>query len=187
MSCLVGSCQCGRVQYSVPYLPKEIANCHCTICHRLHRLPFVQFAKYPIKEVYFQSQEFIQIVKSSERAVRGQCSYCQTYIFMYYNQSESIWLVADTMRFDTSKIPKYNIYTDTAIIELSCNNIRLVNFRELTEILSREVPINILINPKLQHLARPENMILSFYTKDGPILISEVKYNPENQTISPPI
>jgi hypothetical protein len=113
-----GQCQCGEVQYTVPYLPKEIANCHCTICQRLHKRPFVSFAKYNVCDIMIEGGGNIRSINSSERALRGYCQICNTILFMYYNDSENIWMNADTFNFDTSSIDHYNIYTDTAVVKI---------------------------------------------------------------------
>ena len=113
-----GKCKCGRIQYSVNHLPQEIANCHCTICQKLHKTPFVSFTKYKLNQVMFNGQKYFQIHISSERAVRCQCSNCYVYIFMYYNESDQIWLITDTFNFSIANIPHYDIYTDTAIVPI---------------------------------------------------------------------
>lgn len=111
-----GQCQCSRIKYSLPYQPKEIANCHCTICQRLHNKPFASFAKYDINNVIFIGNENLNVVRSSERASRAYCRICNTFLFMYYDKSQSIWMNTDTFNFDTSSIEHYDIYTDTAVI-----------------------------------------------------------------------
>ena len=113
-----GSCKCNNVRYIVSYIPKEIANCYCTICQTLHQQPFVRFAKYNINEVQITEKQNLMLVKSSERAQRAFCKNCNTLLFMYYNNSSFVWMVVETFNFDTRSIEHYNIYTDTAIVDI---------------------------------------------------------------------
>lgn len=113
-----GLCQCGSVQYIVPEEPVEIANCHCTICQRVHHRPYVGFAKYPKNEVEFFGLEHVKTLRTSPKAVRGYCSKCNTYLYMMYDNSPTVWLVTENFNFPTDNIEHYNIYTDTAIVPL---------------------------------------------------------------------
>ena len=117
-----GSCKCNSIKYTLPNEPEEIANCHCTICQRLHDKPFVSFAKYNINEVLFTGKKYFKYIRSSERASRGYCSICNTFLFMRYKKSENIWMNTDTFNFDVSSIEHYNIYTDTAVVDICIND-----------------------------------------------------------------
>jgi len=44
---LVGSCKCGRVNYSVTGAPKRIGLCHCTDCRQESGSAFTYFAVWP--------------------------------------------------------------------------------------------------------------------------------------------
>ena len=103
-----GKCECSNIKYVLPFLPKEIANCHCTICQSLHQKPYVSFAKYHINEVTFEGQ--LMAIPSSERANRIYCQKCHSLIYMHYAQSENIWISTDTFMFGTNTIEKYDIY-----------------------------------------------------------------------------
>ena len=110
-----GECLCSKIKYTVPHKPTEIANCHCTICQKLHKKPFVSFAKYNVKEVIIANKESLNCVRSSDRASRYYCYECNTYLFMYYDNSENVWMNTDTFKFTTSPVNHYDIYTDTAV------------------------------------------------------------------------
>ena len=110
-----GKCQCGKINYTVPYEPEAIANCHCTICQKLHNKPFVSFAKYNTREVIIKGKENLNWHRSSTRASRGYCNTCRTLFLMYYDDSENIWINTDTFNFRTYFIEHYDIYTDTAV------------------------------------------------------------------------
>ena len=111
-----GLCQCGDVQYIVPDIPVEIANCHCTICQRVHGRPYVRFAKYPKTSVRFFGLKSVNTHRTSNRAVRGYCKNCHTYLYMMYDNSPNVWLVTENFNFPVDDIEHYNIYTDTAVI-----------------------------------------------------------------------
>lgn len=110
---LGGSCKCGKIMFILKSIPNEIANCHCTICQKLHGLSFVGFAKYLKEDVCFTNVDYLKTVRTSNRATRNMCKKCSTFLFMHYNFSENIWLCVDTFNFDTDKVEHYDIYTNT--------------------------------------------------------------------------
>lgn len=104
-----GFCQCGKIKYVVNFLPKEIADCYCTICKNIHKTQFVSFAKYGIRDIKFMSNYNFKIISSSNRAIRCACNDCNDIVFMYYNNSENLWLVTNTFKFDITCIEHYDI------------------------------------------------------------------------------
>lgn len=70
------------------------------------------FAKYDNNDVIFKVKKAANIgfYVSSNRAQRGYCIKCGTYLFMIYHNSNNIWLYVDTFNFDSTSIDRYDIY-----------------------------------------------------------------------------
>ena len=105
-----GKCKCGSITYTVPHLPREIANCYCSICQQLHDKPFMSFAKYNINEIIFTDRENLLMIRSSDHASRGYCNLCNSPLFMYYDQSQNIWIVIDSLNDNCELIEHYDIH-----------------------------------------------------------------------------
>lgn len=116
-----GSCFCHKIEYKIKNKPIEIANCHCNLCKNIHNKNFVGFAKYIVNEVEFiidnkaitnniLDSKYLKKIKSSKRAARYMCALCKQILFMYYYNSENIWLVVSTFKFSTDNIECYDIY-----------------------------------------------------------------------------
>ena len=103
-------CNCGQVSCSIPYIPDTIANCYCSICRRVYKKEYTSFAKYNTQQIILKGREHVKFLRCTEIAVRGYCSLCKTYLFMYYDESENIWMNTERFNFDIQNIPSYNIY-----------------------------------------------------------------------------
>ena len=101
-------CSCKQIKFSVPYRPKDIAQCYCTLCKYLHQKPFVDFAKYEKDQISLDFNK-MRSVKSSPRAVRYRCNTCNDWIGMVYNDSDNIWVVCDNFLFSCHDIETYSI------------------------------------------------------------------------------
>lgn len=102
-------CSCKDVNFIVPELPKDIANCHCTICKNLNNKQFISFARYNKNDIQLDFTKFA-IFESSNRAKRYKCNNCNDWICMIYNNSDNIWIVADRFMFTCKDIETYDIY-----------------------------------------------------------------------------
>jgi hypothetical protein len=116
MSCLIlsnqhkCSCHCGSIQFNLPSQPIEIAKCFCSICHGLYDTEYTPFSKYSLDEIIITNQDKIKTIRSSRCAIRGFCSKCNDPIYMLYDNSPNIWIVANTFQFPWDNIETYNIY-----------------------------------------------------------------------------
>jgi hypothetical protein len=120
-----GSCTCGKIVFYIDFVPNEIAICHCSICRKIHKQTFTKFAKCHISKLkikidnaieesvyrilFIGSKYFAKII-SSNRAMRLSCGKCGDILFMYYHQSENIWIVVDKLDIDINNIVHYDIY-----------------------------------------------------------------------------
>jgi hypothetical protein len=181
-----GRCKCGMVKYKVKRVPNEIANCHCITCQNLHQRPFVSFAKYNLNEVIIINKENLALYQSSDRASRIYCKHCKIILLMIYKNSSNAWINIETIDLDTNKIKHYDIYTDSAIVDLPCDKMRVIGFNNIVAKLLNDDIENVFIEPQFQHLANLKNIIMTFQGKDGNKYLTLVKYDNVMQQIFPP-
>lgn len=106
---------------------------------------------------------------------------------MKYKKSENIWINVDTLNFNTKEIEHYNIYTDTAVVDLPCDNVFYVGFETIADKLNEDENNQIMMDPKLQHLATEGNIIVTIIDQEGNKYVSNVNYDEETNEIYPPI
>lgn len=56
---LTAICHCGNIKMIVPYPPKEITECHCSICRRYS----AAWGYWPVDEVKFEFKEGAKTTK----------------------------------------------------------------------------------------------------------------------------
>jgi hypothetical protein len=114
-------CECNKHSFKLLKEPIEIANCYCNICKSLSNTDYMSFIKCKKTEINLIDKDIdtdmdtdtdtdINIIKSSDRAYRGYCKYCNNSIFMYYYGSENIWISTNLFKFPYSHIETYDIY-----------------------------------------------------------------------------
>jgi len=111
---LICSCECGLINFNLPYEPVEICDCHCNICQKdktCSQQKFTSFAKYSSEAIDLKiTSPLLKKITSSEFAVRYFCICCNNFICMYYYYSPNIWIVTDTFRFTTNNIEHYDLF-----------------------------------------------------------------------------
>jgi hypothetical protein len=96
--------------FIVPHKPLEVARCFCSICKRLSHKDFESFAKYDKAILAQLCDKSVLKYRSSNHAVRGFCKTCFSALYMLYDNSPNVWLVADTFNFNWSQAQTYDIY-----------------------------------------------------------------------------
>ena len=102
-------CSCGKIKFTIPHKPKEIARCYCSICRSLHSKEFASFTKFLKQDIVLDINKMKQI-ESSTCAKRYKCSDCNDWICMIYNNSDNIWIVIENFLFPLDEIKTYDIY-----------------------------------------------------------------------------
>lgn len=102
-------CSCGNVHFNVPYKPKKIVRCHCSICRSLHKIDYAQFSKYDKNDIIIDIEK-LDKHEATSYAARYSCKQCNQWICMIYKKSQNIWIIVDLFLFDYDNIPYYDIY-----------------------------------------------------------------------------
>jgi len=75
-----GGCLCGAVRYEVRGPLRDVVNCHCTMCQRLHG-GAGPHSKADKADIVIIEDRGLRWYASSERARRGFCSECDSGLF----------------------------------------------------------------------------------------------------------
>ena len=79
-SITTGGCLCGAVRYSVKGLLRDIVNCHCKQCQRLHG-HLGAHSKADKDKLTITNDEGLAWYKTSKVARRGFCKHCGSSLF----------------------------------------------------------------------------------------------------------
>lgn len=75
-----GGCQCGAVTYRVAGHMRDVVNCHCSQCRRIHgHAPGYSAARTP--EITIDGEDNISWYRTSDSAQRGFCRSCGSSLF----------------------------------------------------------------------------------------------------------
>jgi hypothetical protein len=74
-----GGCFCGKIRYQIEPGNYTAANCHCSMCRRVHAAPYVSWLVVPREQFSYQ-QGVTKTLQSSETGARYFCAECGTHI-----------------------------------------------------------------------------------------------------------
>ncbi len=77
---ITGGCLCGAVRYEVKGELRDVVNCHCSMCQKLHGI-FGAHSKARKENITFTKQRGLAWYKTSEVAQRGFCKECGSSLF----------------------------------------------------------------------------------------------------------
>jgi hypothetical protein len=75
-----GGCLCGQVRFEIKGLLRDVVNCHCSMCQKLHG-SMGAHSKALKADISFTRDEGLAWYKSSEVARRGFCKNCGSSLF----------------------------------------------------------------------------------------------------------
>lgn len=75
-----GGCLCGAVRYEVRGRLRDVVNCHCTMCQRLHG-GFGPHSKAPKANISLTTDDGLAWYQTSTVARRGFCRHCGSSLF----------------------------------------------------------------------------------------------------------
>lgn len=79
MSAFEGGCFCGNVRYAVDAGTYLSADCHCTMCRKIHAAPFVRWLVVPADRFRYLGEPPASL-RSSEAGTRYFCPVCGTHV-----------------------------------------------------------------------------------------------------------
>ena len=91
-----GGCLCGAVRYEVTGPLRDVVNCHCTMCQRLHGA-FGAHSKAAKVDIKITEDEGLSWYATSLRARRGFCRACGTNLFWEPLEQKATGILAGTL------------------------------------------------------------------------------------------
>jgi len=91
-----GGCLCGAVRYKVKGPLRNIVNCHCSMCQKLHGV-YGAHSKARKLNLTFTKEEGLAWYKTSEIARRGFCKQCGSSLFWEPFEHEAMGILAGSL------------------------------------------------------------------------------------------
>ena len=91
-----GGCLCGAVRYAVRGPLRDVVNCHCTMCQRLHGA-FGAHSKARKADIDIVEDGGLAWYATSDRARRGFCRACGSNLFWEPVDQDATGIVAGTL------------------------------------------------------------------------------------------
>lgn len=91
-----GGCLCGAVRYQVRGPLRDVVNCHCASCQRLHGA-FGAHSKAKKSAIEITERRGLSWYATSERARRGFCRECGSNLFWEPVAQDATGIVAGTL------------------------------------------------------------------------------------------
>ena len=95
-SLTTGGCLCGAVRYEVSGLLRDVVNCHCSMCQRLHG-NFGPHSKARKVDITITNADGLAWYKTSEVARRGFCRECGSSLFWEPFELDSTGIIAGSL------------------------------------------------------------------------------------------
>lgn len=92
----LGGCLCGAVRFEVNSELRNIVNCHCSMCQKLHGC-FGPHSKALKKDILITKDNGLAWYKTSEIARRGFCQLCGSNLFWEPYGQDSTGIVAGAL------------------------------------------------------------------------------------------
>lgn len=91
-----GGCLCGAVRYEVSGRLRDVVNCHCGMCRRLHG-SFGAHSKAPKAQIAITQDSGLAWYRTSAVARRGFCRVCGSQLFWEPFEMDATGIVAGTL------------------------------------------------------------------------------------------
>lgn len=95
-----GGCLCGAVRYKVKGVLRDVVNCHCGMCRRLHG-NFGPHSKAPKSRITVTNSDGLEWYETSDIARRGFCRICGSQLFWEPFDLDSTGIVAGSLDHPT--------------------------------------------------------------------------------------
>ena len=110
-----GGCFCGAVRYAIEDGEYLSANCHCSMCRRIHAAPFVAWLVVPSAHFRY-TQGTPQAYRSSDRGTRWFCARCGSQLTCVVDAHPDIVDVAvGALDAPEAQAPKVDAHGDTRL------------------------------------------------------------------------
>ncbi len=110
-----GGCFCGKVRYAMEDTSYLSANCHCTMCRRVHAAPYVTWLVVPVDKFRYLTAKPAQM-ESSATGTRYFCSACGTHVAcVNTGHPEIVDVSAGSLDAPERFEPTYDAFSDTRL------------------------------------------------------------------------
>jgi hypothetical protein len=110
-----GGCFCGAIRYDIDPGDYPAANCHCTMCRRIHAAPFVSWLVVPTAQFRYTGGQPAKL-RSSDSGTRYFCSSCGTHIVCINDAHPEVTDVAiGSLDSPEAVSVGFDVYTDTRL------------------------------------------------------------------------
>jgi hypothetical protein len=110
-----GGCFCGSLRYALDERSYRTANCHCTMCRRVHAAPFVTWLVVPTVSFRY-TRGAAKVLRSSADGSRQFCADCGTHVAcLLASHPESIDITLGSLDDPSRFTPEIDVYTDTQL------------------------------------------------------------------------
>ncbi len=110
-----GGCFCKRIRYSVDAGSYLCANCHCTMCRRVHAAPYVTWLVVPVERFRYTGELPVEFA-SSNNGTRYFCATCGTQVAcVNTGHPEVIDVTVGSLDIPAAFAPTLDVYSDTRL------------------------------------------------------------------------
>ena len=107
-----GTCLCGAIQFEVNGPIRDVGNCHCSICRRLHGAPFSTYAQVSADDLKLHAgRDRVRTYRSSEQVERSFCDTCGAHFtFRWDGLPGALWIAAGLLEDDPQLRPRHHMF-----------------------------------------------------------------------------
>jgi hypothetical protein len=117
-----GGCFCKRIRYAIDDGEYLTANCHCTMCRRVHAAPYVTWLVVPVDKFRY-TRDTPQRLESSAAGARYFCVGCGTHIgCVNTSHPEVIDVTLGSLDSPERFEPSLDVYADTKLAWVPARN-----------------------------------------------------------------
>jgi hypothetical protein len=109
-----GGCYCGQVRYAIDEGTYLVANCHCTMCRRIHAAPYVTWMMVPIDRFRYLGEPPATL-RSSPEGTRYFCNACGTHLACIDARHPEIAVTLSSTDTPDRFSPTVAVFTDTRL------------------------------------------------------------------------
>jgi len=115
LAMIEGGCFCKRVRYSIDVGTYLCANCHCTMCRRVHAAPYVTWLVVPVEHFRYTGDAPEEFASSYDGA-RYFCTTCGTHVAcVNAAHPEVIDITVGSLNAPEAAEPTFDVFTDTRL------------------------------------------------------------------------
>jgi hypothetical protein len=110
-----GGCFCGAVRFAIEPGDYVTANCHCTMCRRVHAAPYVTWLVVPVERFRYTAAAPTEL-KSSDDGTRYFCARCGTHVAcVIASHSDMIDVTLGSLDAPRAFTPTLDVFADTRL------------------------------------------------------------------------